>query len=587
MGAFILFDKKRKNELSVRDIDSIFSNKGFTNDRVFDLSENELHLYKKQLVDTDNFYIDGENAIFVIGTIVYHGLGYHDTLKQLLADYLEKKIDYEHIIGSYCVIFYSNNKTEIMNDALNVCEIFTDYKERFISSSFLVAANAIDKLTIDREASLEKYLTGYIVGENTLFNEINRIIPSRYQGKWEIHKWPSICVSETDRNRKDSIDKRTQNIVDYLKNIEKLAKEFKPELGLSGGYDSRLVFAAAQVAWPFKLDIHTHSTEGVDIHNVEKEIVKEMAEKTGSTLRIIPTHNLDFYPEAEIESILKDGYYYFDGRCAYNMGAFSPTYTRKYKIDTMSGYSLTLNGLGGEVYRNYYMNIKPFVSAKQWMKANVYPNGVKYVIDHETFHRIHKYICHKMRKGLNFRWGSFLTPFQIRRYYCEMRMPDCDALNCNADNQLEFYLTPFIERSMIEDAYKSRNHIGVSGEYQAEMIRKLDPLIASFNSHYGYSFDRREPFKRKIYMIIRGIIPDSIWNYRNCMIAKNDLNENNNKLFFERVRSKSKFLRDATEYAEKLFPEINFEYLRTDYAMMPNSSYISIVFYMLKDRIEK
>ena len=42
-----------------------------------------------------------------------------------------------------------------------------------------------------------------------------------------------------------------------------------------------------------------------DIHNVEKEIVKEMAEKTGSTLRIIPTHNLDFYPEAEIESIWK------------------------------------------------------------------------------------------------------------------------------------------------------------------------------------------------------------------------------------------------------------------------------------------
>ncbi len=586
MGAFFLFEKNKKQELNINDINSVFSDKGFSEPLIFDLGKNELHLYRKQLIDVNNYYINGKNAVFIIGTIVYKALGYGDTLKQLLEDYTRDIIDYDSIIGNYCAVFYVDNQIAIMNDALNACELFTDVNGRFITSSFLAAANAIQKITIDRQASIEKLLTGYIVGEETLFHEIKRIIPSEYMGKWNIHKWPPIIVPDAEGNREMCLKRRTENIKKYMHNIKKLSEEFAPELGLSGGYDSRLIFAAARAVWPFKMDIHTHSTEGVNIHDIEKEIVKEMAEKTSTKIQIIPTHNLDYYSEEEIENILKDGYYYFDGRCAYNMGAFSPTYTRQYKVNTVSGHCLTLNGLGGEVYRNYYINIKPFVSVKQWMKANIYPNGLKYVIKRDTFNKIHKYIYCKMKDRLSFRWGHFVTPFQIKRYYCEMRMPDCNALNCNANNQMVFYLTPFIEKTTITDAYKARRYTGFSGDFQADMIRELDSQLASFISHYGYPFDKKEPIKRKIYTLIRGLLPDCIWNYRNERKAKNSVQSNTNKLFFERVKEKCTFLHEASKYTETLFPELNFDYLRTDYAMMPNSSYISVVFYMLKDRID-
>lgn len=587
MGAFILYETNRKSELDIDAILSTFANKGFSAPQRFVLGKKELYLYKKQLVDAENHYSEIDNYIFAIGTVVYKGLSYRETIRQLLRDYVQNNIDYNRIIGSYCAIFYVNGKLAIMNDAFNVCELFTDKEERFICSSFLASANAVGKLTIDRFASLEKLLTGYIVGENTLFNEVKRIIPSGYQGKWNFHKWSPLIVPVADRNRRKSVHDRTGKIKAYLEDIEKLAEEYKPELGLSGGYDSRLIFAAAQNAWPFKLDIHTHSTEGVNIHDVEKKIVTELAEATDTKLNIVPTHNLDYYSGEEIESILKDGYYYFDGRCAYNMGAFSPTYTRKYKVDTVSGHSLTLNGLGGEVYRNYYMNVKPFVSTKQWMKAKVYPNGVDYVVDKETFGAIHTYICEKMKKMLPIQWGKWISAFQIKRYYSEMRMPDCDALNCNANNQMEFYLTPFIERIMVMDAYKARHFIGSSGEFQAEMIKNLNPLIASFNSHYGYSFDKREPLKHKTYMLIRGLLPDCLWNYRIDRVVSKGFSTNRDKKFFDRVKEKCPFLEQAALYTEKLFPEINFDYLRTDYAMMPNSSYVSVVFYMLRDRIER
>ena len=587
MGAFILFDQKQKKELDQEAVRSVFAEKGFADPLVVSLGDSVLHLYRKQLADAVNYYTAGEQSVYAIGTVVYKGLGFRDTLKELLNDYINHAIEYDRIIGSYCVLFYADGQIRILNDALNVCELFTDTKGRFITSSFLAAANAAGKLTIDREASLEKLLTGYIVGEDTLFREIRRVIPSFWKGKWQIHTWGPIHIGDAETDRRKCLEDRIKTVSAYMKDIEKLAEEYKPELGLSGGYDSRMVFAAAQYTWPFKLDVHTHSTEGVEIHNVEKEIVTRIAEKTGVELRIVPTRNLDYYSGEEIEAFLKDGYHFFDGRCAYNMGAFSPTYTRKYKIDTVSGHFLTLNGLGGEMYRNYYMNIKPFVSVRQWMKAKVYPDGVDYVLDRKTFNHIHRYICRKMDRYLPFPWKRIATPFQIQRYYSEMRMPDCDALNCNAHNQMEFYLTPFIERSMIEDTYKARRHIGVSGEFQAEMIREMSPVVAAFNTHYGYSFDRKEPLSHKAYMFVRGILPDSIWNLRTNRVMRKGLESNSSRQFFNRVRSKCSFMDRAATYTEKMFPEINFDYLRSDYAMMPNSSYISVVFYQLKERIQE
>ena len=190
-----------------------------------------------------------------------------------------------------------------------------------------------------------------------------------------------------------------------------------------------------------------------------------------------------------------------------------------------------------------------------------------------------------MKKYLPIKWGKWISAFQIRRYYSEMRMPDCDALNCNAHNQMEFYLTPFIEKKMIQDAYKARRFCK-SGEFQAAMIAKLSPQIASYPSHYGFPFDKKEPLSYKAYTFARGVLPDRIWNYRTNRIVFKGFSSNNNKAYFEKVKEKSDFLSDASKYVEELFPEINFDYLRTDYAMMPNSSYISVVFYMLKDRIE-
>ena len=70
MGAFVLFEKKRKKELDIDGIQSTFTNKGFSPPLRFVLGENELYLYKKQLVDVENYCSEAGDYIFVIGTLV-------------------------------------------------------------------------------------------------------------------------------------------------------------------------------------------------------------------------------------------------------------------------------------------------------------------------------------------------------------------------------------------------------------------------------------------------------------------------------------------------------------------------------------
>lgn len=591
MGAFFLYN--RSVVLDIESVKLIFQKKGFSAPRHFDLGASSLLLCQKQLVDETN-YVEGDGcALFIIGTVIYRGKNYTETKASLLRDFQNDTLDKGALQGNYCLLFYDGTGVTLLNDAMNVQHLFANKAQQFITSSFLAAIAAVpEKLRLNRMAFLEKLTTGYIVGEETLFEQILHITRTMQNlseiGLWRFLTWDAVSLPKVfdRRGRKDSAARQVAAIKEYLQGIQALATQYKSEIGLSGGYDSRLLYAGTFRAWPFKIAVHTHATKGVSIHDQEKEIVRQMATAKDSQLKIIPTNNMDSYKGTEIEEILKDGLYFFDGRCAYNMGAFSPVYTRKYKLGVVGDYRLTLNGLGGEMYRNYYMVARPFIRCKEWMKAHVYSQCIDMVFRNQgDFEKMHRHICGKMERELGFSWQGWIPNFHMRRYYSELRMPDCNALNCNAHNQISFYLTPFIERELLEQAYYGTRYIGISGEYQAEVLRQMDAELAAFPSHYGFNFIRHEPFKYKLYMSIRGWLPDVIWNARVRFITKRRKEARALK-YFRAVAAKCNYLRNAASFAESLFPEIDFDELRKDYAMMPNSSYISVLLYEFRNHLE-
>ncbi len=591
MGAFFLYN--RSVVLDIESVKLIFQKKGLSAPRHFDLGASILLLYQKQMVDEKNYIESDGCGLFITGTVIYQGGNYTETKALLLKDFQNGMVDKDALQGNFCLLFYDGKNVTLLNDAMNVQHLFTNKSKQFITSSFLAAIAAVpEKLRLNRLACLEKITTGYIVGEETLFEQIHHITKAMQNlsniGLWRFLTWDATRLPIVfDRSgRKDSATRQVNAVKEYLLGIQALATQYKPEIGLSGGYDSRLLYAGTFRAWPFKIAVHTHATEGVSIHDQEKEIVKQIATAKNSPLKIIPTNNMDAYNDTEIEEILKDGLYFFDGRCAYNMGAFSPVYTRKYKIGVVGDHRLTLNGLGGEMYRNYYMVARPFIRCKEWMKAHVYSQCIEMVFRNQRdFENMHRHICCKMERELGFSWRRWIPNLHMRRYYSELRMPDCDALNCNAHNQISFYLTPFIERKLMEQAYYGARYIGISGEYQAEIIRQMDAELAAFPSHYGFNFMRHEPLKYKAYMFIRGWLPDVIWNARVKFVTKRRKEARALK-YFHAVAAKCEYLRNAASFAESLFPEIGFDELRKDYAMMPNTSYISVLLYEFRNHLE-
>ena len=106
MGAFFLFESEKKidNEAVKR----VFLAKGFKDVNVFHLKKMTLWLYKKQLIEDDNYiFFDNGNAIFATGTVIYKGKSYRESLRELLVDFIKDEISFEKLIGSFCLIFSS------------------------------------------------------------------------------------------------------------------------------------------------------------------------------------------------------------------------------------------------------------------------------------------------------------------------------------------------------------------------------------------------------------------------------------------------------------------------------------------------
>lgn len=583
MGAFFLYNNN--SNIKTEAVCEVFEKKGFRDPHTFDCGAYKLLLWQKQLVECANWTACDGAMLCAVGTVVYKGLSYTPSLKAILADYLKDTLEPEKLRGNFCLIFLRDGQVCFLNDTLNVQHLFTDSARTFITSSFLAAMNAPQgKLTLNRMACLEKLLTGYTVGPETLFNEVVHISRSMRQScGWTFLKAPEMTIPPAEgRSRSENIKKRTEKIRSYFHDLYALKDEYTPEMGLSDGYDSRVLYAGALDVWKQAIATHTHSTEGAGAHDEEKKIVKDIASTFGSELTVVKTKQMHNYSEAEIKDILLDGLYYYDGRCAYNTGAFSPVYTRKYKIATAGKHMLTLNGLGGEIYRNYYLVSKPFIYVKQWMKAHVYPDSVDDVIGQDLFAEIHKNLSGKISKEMGTSWGNWASNFCMRRFYSEIVLPDCNALNCNAHNQMLFFVTPFIEWDVMYDAYKARKALGTYGELQAGMMRELNERVSGFRSHYGFTFNQKPSPRYRAYALIKGWLPDFIWNARTRHKLKS---LNHYAEYYGKTMLKCKYLQEADIYLKSLFPEVNFEILHRDYAMMPNSAYVAVLLYTFRDRI--
>ena len=102
----------------------------------------------------------------------------------------------------------------------------------------------------------------------------------------------------------------------HFENFDALHSEFQGDLGLSGGYDSRLLLACADPFLTTPVTFHTHATGNG--HDKEREVAEKMAELGGSPIHLLPTSRLEELDDERLEHVVSDGLYLFDARSAAN-----------------------------------------------------------------------------------------------------------------------------------------------------------------------------------------------------------------------------------------------------------------------------
>ncbi len=460
-----------------------------------------VHLKANAAIDSDCLFTKGNDVVFVSGTFFYGDLSPTDSIKEFYQDVLNGTIDARQMYGQFVIVAIISGHVHFYNDALGCHRIFRNSSNNVISTSFLVCWFAANNAAhINADALREKALTGYIVYPNTLVREVKDITYEQFKST-SIQKnrfeFEDLGKAKGSRPLQQQVD----SLRTYFAKLKNIAAGKTVSLGVSGGFDSRLLLSLISQYRP--LHLYTHLTRGV--HDKEASIARQLAAKTGETLHIEETERPENLPEKDQLQLLDELIYYYDGRTANNSGAFSITGTYQYNHQHLQHVYLGLNGKGGEVYRNYYNYGNTGSSFSEWYETLVLYPSAERMLDRGYIDSMLNGIKSRLHKRLGInsdKWGRW----DIQRYYSEVRQPDCESSIVSAHNKITHYLSPFFERSLVQNAYNSFEKIGGSDEFQASLIAAIDPQLAGVKSKYGYNFISKS-FQAKLKDLIARNMP--------------------------------------------------------------------------------
>ncbi len=563
MSAFFLCDNTKAEY--IKTAEAAFLKRGFKSGKRFSLKNAELLLYKKQNIETENFFADEHGAIYAVGTPVYKGLSYKQSLKSLLCDLSRGEFMPEELIGQYVILYATGEKTTLITDKTGSYKLFAECENGFVTSSFLAAAACIERLTLNKTALAEQLLCGFISRPDTLVNEV-KALPVKPQPDeipfCEIYPH-SPSADYFSRSKAEGVKRQYEKIKEYMHKTRALCREYGAECGLSGGCDSRLICAAVNTECVKMNSAHTHATG--NIHNKEHGPVKRVAEMFGVPLNVVATEYLPDCESSVIDKTLKENFNYFDGRNAENIGAFSLTHTREYKTAVAGGNGVTFTGICGEIYRNFYFTSLPVFGAASWLETRIFLNGVKEMLPEHIYLEARQNIKEKFFKAIGKNSGKLCNPEDAKRYFDTYRIPNALANVISANNQESFYLAPFAENDLIASARPDNKWQDHCGGYEGEIISLFSPQAAKLKTSKGYALSHIS-FKTKLRWKARELSPAFLWKLRN----RAEKPSRKSAAAYKALCEKSEYFKAALAFFCEMFPEIDIKPVENGEAALNN-----------------
>jgi len=566
MGAFFLY--RDESELDLDDARTLFERKGFAPARELALGSWRLWLYRKMLVPLDNYFSDDEGwSVFACGTVVYRSLGYRDSLKRLLADFRANRLDQEELIGGFCLLFWDGRKISILRDRSRIYKVFGDDARSCLSSSFLAMVEVSPlPLALNRLAVCEKIATGFILGPDTLVDGIREITINHTDdyalidgiGFEQVLDRPKPIIHA--KGREDSLERQISVLGLHGMALNTLNSEMKGLLGLSSGYDSRLLLACTKV-FTDKVNLYTHDTQGV--HAKQHDVIQALADIYGMPLATTSTRSNEDHTLDQAADILNECMLFFDASSSRQRGAFHETYTRQYNEKVLAGCGCLFHGVGGELYRNHTHSMRWGTPVHAWFERHViFPFAKEVIGDSDLYEAMFARMLEKVTTQLGDEGGRTTHLHWLRRYYSEVRMMASDAHFVGAFNQMVHCHAPFLDAMVIAEGLGATPYIGNGSVYESELIVRLDSKLASIPTEYGFA-PNNISVTEKTRALLRSVLPDALQTRRVRRIKQKAI-----PLMSSKLPLSMEFVDEMKLSLEDVLPNSQFKECLNDHSQM-------------------
>ncbi len=583
MGGFFVY-----NRTKVQDVNhalELFAEMGFTAPELIQIGDWLIYAYPKMTGKESSKTSLNGYTIISAGTPIYKGQNYNSSLKMLLKDYMSGSIDYNQLIGQYTILFCYGNTIDILQDPLGCKHIFTDKNHNYLSSHMLPICKCLDNIHINRKAFYEKLLTGIIMPPNTMFEEINQIdkcIATQIMNEnIGIKYTQSSGLYDTEsrkKSEKQCMSEQIDTLRDYFALLNNSGKN-GIDIGLSGGYDSRLLLACLNRFNKNKIHLHSHSTENV--HQNDLKIASQMADYMGVPCHTVATKRLNHCNH--VDETVRKSILYFDGRSSFSIGGCGEVYTASYRMESTEGTPLTMTGVGGELYRNVFDLGFKTIRFDRFLENKVFSQNSRKAIPDTIYKEIGNDIIKKAAARLGVDQHKRQSKVVAHRYYCEIMMPDGQGVALDAYNQISCCVAPFLEPKIISKGYETNPFHHSGGAFEGKLICQIDPGLAAIPSSYGYPIGKR-PLKAKLKEKMRTYIPYNMWDKLAAATRKKE--SFNMESALNELYANSDMLKEAYTFMTGLFPEVQFMYLLHENEDIRMIQFIAMTLYMLKERIQ-
>lgn len=501
MAGFALLKKRKEFNKDLELVKNSFRNRGM---KLFNYYENDKFgvLYIGKLVtEITNFTKIGDNFILSQGTFIYKKNIGINALKCFYEDMLNKAIKEDAIFGHFNLVYSVDDNILIKSDLYNSLPIYYNSSEDLITSSFLTVCDYQNELTVNKDVIIENIITGCVFNKSqTYFKEINKVCDITKLEDIKLVKGELSISNNLGQNFsfKQEVDQQIHYINKYLNECKNVFKD-GVDIGLSSGFDSRLILAILNKNFPNDIKIHTHWKK---IPDNEIKVSLKLAEIVNRKLNMVPVKDFNNCSDEEKISITTQSFNFYDGQIRVNHSLFTQYRNISYRQALLGDANLGVSGLGGEQYRNDLSFVYNKYDFDFYIK--------EYVIDsiaNFDFHNINlkQYYVDKIKKSISSQVSissdDSIRYEEIRQYFNRLWVKSGPGHRNVAENQLSYYLSPFNDPYLSERALKIRK-IGNSIKFQAQLIKSFSTSLAKVESDYGINFyDKNIVYRFKRFLL--------------------------------------------------------------------------------------